>query len=101
MRFDSRLVRAVAAGLVLSSLGYAAETEKVRNDKVVACEDNLKPGEKISTPRERQQLILYLEDGTLEAIAQGGTRTTLETKAGKVKFEPAGMTAIGNAGSAP
>lgn len=87
----------MAALLVFSALSFAGETEKVRNDKIVAWEDSLKPGEKIESSSAKPALLLCLGDGRLEVTPHGGKRTVLDTKAGKVKFEPAGVDEIRNA----
>jgi len=56
----------VPALLVVFAFSPAAQTEKVRNDKVVAWEDELAAGERIAVSTANPELLLYLRDGTLE-----------------------------------
>jgi len=95
-----RSKRVGAALLIFSALGPAAETEKVRNEKVIAWEDNLAPGEKIPGSSGKPELLLYLADGKLEVTPGRGRRTVVEAKSGKVNFEQVGIREIRNAAQA-
>jgi hypothetical protein len=91
----------VGALAVSATISLAAETEKVRNDKVVAWEEDLKPGEKIAVSGAKPALILYLVGGTLEVTRPAETPITVETKSGTVQFESSGIQAARNGGSFP
>src|SRR3954454_20662631 len=91
---------------VLALLGFpivclADETEKVRNDKVIAWEESLKPGEKVSATSEKPTLLLYLTAGTVDVARQGAARTKIQTKPVEIEFEPAGFERISKSGSSP
>jgi hypothetical protein len=101
MHFPQWYSRSAVALLSFSLLCFADETEKVRNDKVAAWEESLKPGEKVAIAGDRPVLLLYLSAGTLDVTSRGGTRTPIETRPGEVKFEPAGLREIRNGGSSP
>ena len=87
--------------LSFSLVCFADETEKVRNEKVSAWEESLKPGEKIAVSTEKPTLLLYLTAGTLDITPRAATRTAIAITPGEVKFEPDGVQEIRNGGSSP
>jgi hypothetical protein len=91
---------AVVAALFASGfISFAAETEKVRNDRVVAWESKLEPGEKLQSSSDEPTLLLYLGEGTLDLSSREGTKARVKTQPGKVRFDPHGVTEIRNGGS--
>jgi hypothetical protein len=92
---------AIFTATAVSSVSLARESEKVRNDKVTVWEDDLGAGEAVPASDGKPALLLYLSEGTLDVIAQGGTQAKVEAKPGKVRFEPTGIREIRNSGSSP
>ncbi len=87
--------------LSFSLVCFADETEKVRNEKVSAWEESLKPGEKIAVSTEKPTLLLYLTAGTVDITPRAATRTAIAITPGEVRFEPDGVQEIRNGGSSP
>ncbi len=50
----------------------ATSVEKVRNEKVVATEESLAPGESASLPGKRPAMLVFLTGGKAELIAGPG-----------------------------
>lgn len=92
---------AIFTAMAVSSVSLARESEKVRNDKVTVWEDDLNGSEAVAASDGKPALLLYLSEGTLDVIAQRGTRTNVQAKPGKVNFEPNGFREIRNSGSSP
>lgn len=92
---------AMVTAVAVSSVSFARESEKVRNDNVTVWGDDLNGGEAVAASDGKPALILYLSEGTLDLVAQGETLTSVEAKPGKVKFEPTGFREIRNSGSSP
>jgi hypothetical protein len=91
--------------LILSALGFsvatsfAAETERIRNDKIVVWGDNLIPGESVSVSSAKPGLIVCLGAGTVELTPRSGARTTVKAEPATVKFEPSGIEKVTNSGN--
>jgi quercetin dioxygenase-like cupin family protein len=77
----------------------AAQTEKVRNEKVLVVEQTLAPGETVSLPGDRASVAVYLDDGSIEVTAAGGAPWTESVKRGRAVFRPARAGTVKNAGS--
>lgn len=101
MGWRSSCLAIVTAVAVSSAVGFASELEKVRNDKVVAWEEDLGAGEAVSPSTERPALLLYLTEGALTLSPKDGTLTKVNAQPGKVRFEATGFREIRNSSSSP
>lgn len=84
-------------GIALVSLVVAAPVEKLRNEKVVSLEYNLKPGE-TAPVSSRPAVTVYFDNGALEFTARGGHAQNNNVKRGDVVFHPAQAGEIKNTG---
>jgi len=79
----------------------AAETEKIRNSRVVVTEDILAPSEFRSVRYDLPNITVYGEFGIIETSIAGGKPRTVSVKQGEVDFQPPGARTLKNIGNAP
>jgi hypothetical protein len=101
MRLLSSYVAIVAVLAVSSTVSFAREMEKVRNDKVAAWEDELGAGESASASTGKPALLLYLTEGALTLVPKDGTPAKVDAKPGTVRFDATGFREIRNSSSSP
>lgn len=77
----------------------APQTEKLRNDKVLVVEQTLAPGENASLPADRASVVVYLDDGSIEATPPDGKPRTETVKRGETVFQPAKSGSVKNTGA--
>jgi quercetin dioxygenase-like cupin family protein len=72
----------------------------VRNDRVVASDETIKPGETQAWRGERPSEIVYFTDGSLEIAEGSGKPARCSVKRGDTAFETAKPRSVKNTGSA-
>jgi len=77
----------------------AAETEKLRNDKVAVYEGAMQPGATVSVDRDVASVTVYSEGGTVEVAIEGEKPQKTALKRGDVVFQPAKRQVLRNVGS--
>src|SRR5664279_5439421 len=75
------------------------QTEKVRNDKVLVVEQTLAPGDAVSLSTDRPGVLVYLNDGRIEATPVGRKLRTEAVKRGEAVFQPSRSGVVKNVGS--
>jgi quercetin dioxygenase-like cupin family protein len=86
--------------LPVTAMLAAPPTEKIRNEKVRVVEQTLAPGETVLLPADRASVVVYLDDGSIEATAPAGKPQNSAVKRGDAVFEwHTGI--FKNAGSSP
>jgi quercetin dioxygenase-like cupin family protein len=78
----------------------AVRSETVRNDKVVAVDAALEPGELEPVTGRHPGVTVYLTDATLEITPRGGQPKTTKMTRGDAVFEAAQPRRVRNAGAA-
>jgi len=73
--------------------------EKLRNDKIVAREFTLKPGEAVIVEGRHPVVTVYFDSGSLEFTPPGGHGDNVSVRRGEVVFNPAQAGEIRNIGS--
>jgi len=92
------------AAITMVTLAYllaapAPAAEKLRNDKVVAMEFTLNPGEAVYVEGRRPAVTVYFDSGSLEFTPRGGRGANAGVRRGEVVFHPAQAGEIRNRGS--
>jgi quercetin dioxygenase-like cupin family protein len=85
--------------LSLASMAAAAPIEKLRNEKVMVVELTLAPGETVSKSADRLGVLVYLDDGEIEATSAIGKPGTEIVKRGQAVFRPPQSATVKNVGS--
>ena len=75
----------------------AVQTEKLRNDKVVAIDCTLRPGESLNS--KLPSVAVYFREGSLEITPEGGKPQKVTVKPGDAVFRPAQAGVVKNTGS--
>lgn len=91
------------AGIFLSMapMVSAAPVEKLRNDKVIAHEQNLAPGEAMPLSATHAGMLVYFEAGVIEVAPTGGAPKQEKVKRGDVVFRAPQAGTLKNAGLEP
>jgi quercetin dioxygenase-like cupin family protein len=86
-----------AAGVIVAA--PAAETEKLRNDKVAVYEGAIQPGATVTVDRNLASVTVYSQGGTVEVALEGEKPQKTAPKRGDVVFRPAKRQVLRNVGS--
>jgi quercetin dioxygenase-like cupin family protein len=86
--------------LAPTALAAASSVEKFRNEKVVATESTLAPGEQ-EPAAKLPSLIVYMSNGTVQIVPASGATRKDTVKQGDTALLPEGTGTITNAGPAP
>jgi quercetin dioxygenase-like cupin family protein len=78
----------------------AAQTETVRNEKIVVVDCTIQPGSTESLGGSNASVTVYFTAGSLEIAPKRGTRHAASVKRGHVVFEPPQPRIIKNTGAA-
>ena len=94
-------MRISAAILVcfVSIASAVVQTEKVRNDKVVAVDCTLGPGETQPLSAKQPSVTVYFQGGSLRIEPEGGKPKTIAVKPGDTVFRPARAGVLKNVGA--
>jgi quercetin dioxygenase-like cupin family protein len=87
----------LAAGVMVAA--PAAETEKLRNDKVAVYEGAIRPGARVTMDRNLASVTVYSQGGTVEVALEGEKPQKTAVKRGDVVFQPAKRQVLRNVGS--
>ena len=87
----------LAVGVIVAA--PAAETEKLRNDRVAVYEGAMQPGATVTVDRNVASVTVYSQGGTVEVAIEGEKPTKTAVKRGDVVFRPAKRQVLRNAGS--
>ena len=79
----------------------ATQTERIRNEKVLAVEQSVAPGESASLPAWRAGVFVYLDDGSIETSPAGGKPRAEAVKRGETVFQPPQAGGLKNVGTSP
>jgi quercetin dioxygenase-like cupin family protein len=86
--------------LCFASIASAAvQTEKLRNDKVVAVGCTLRPGETQPLNGTQPSVTVYFQGGSLEITLEGGKPQKVAVKPGDTVFRPAQAGVVKNTGA--
>ena len=81
----------------MSIASAAVQTEKLRNEKVVAIDCTLRPGETLIG--KQPSVTVYFQAGSLEITAEGGKPQKVAVKPGDTVFRPAQAGVVKNTGA--
>ncbi len=101
MRHGLSGVLVALASVIVPATASASTVEKIRNDKVLAVEVTLAPGESEVMPEQYPSMVVYMTPGTAELAGAAGTKQREEIKEGETVFQAAHSGSITNAGAAP
>jgi hypothetical protein len=98
MRLEASIA-IISLSLIVVPAAVAGSVEKIRNQKVVATEETLAPGETASLPNPIPSIIVYMSGGSVEIIPAHGKPHSELVKRGETVFLSAGEGTIKNQGS--
>jgi hypothetical protein len=99
MNIRKRFGGLAAILLFVPAVLAVTQTEKVRNDKVLVVEQTLAPGDAVTLSADRPGVLVYLDDGRIEATPVGRKLRTEAVKRGEAVFQPSRSGVVKNVGS--
>ena len=90
----------VLAFIAAPALTSANTVDKIRNDKVLAVEVALAPGESETIPEQYPSMVVYMAPGVVELTRADGAKQRAAVKEGETVFQAAHAGSIVNAGAA-
>jgi hypothetical protein len=100
MRLKTSVVSVTVWLAFVTTALAATGMERIRNDKAVVTEETLSPGEREAAVDRQPSVVVYMSSGAVDVAKAGGAARKQRVKAGQTEFQPAGMGALKNVGTA-